>query len=812
MKNYILVILLVFAFSCANVEREKGFDISENIDHLTIYIDKNADYLTRWAAEELSEDIEALTGKKLSVEPVSRYSESNHGIYIGAVENELIQSVPNAKLDQLSDEWESHLIRASEQSLFIVGSDVRGTAYGVFALSRELGVSPWKWWADVVPQKRDELIVPASIMDEIHGPSVKFRGIFINDEDWGLQPWAAKTFEPEVGDLGPKSYEKVFQLLLRLKANTIWPAMHPSTKAFFTIPGNREMAEKYQIVVGTSHAEPMLRNNVDEWNKKEMGEYNYFTNKETVSNYWQERVNEAVDGSYIFTMGMRGIHDSGMQGNFSKEEKTKMLEQIIADQRQMLAETIGKDIEVIPQAFIPYKEVLDLYNNGLKLPDDITLMWTDDNYGYIRRMSDEQEQQRSGGGGVYYHLSYWGRPHDYLWLSSTQPGLVWFEMTRAYQNGANKIWIANVGDIKPAEYNIQFFMDLAWDVEHTSADMIIEHSKEWHTRIFGETIGEDLAAVMQEYYRLAFLRKPEFMGWSQTEPTTKTRLSEFSDEEADRRIEAYYELWRKVDHLKDNVSDENLDAYFQLIEYPVKAAASMNFKFLYAQKAALSSDSAEAEEYQKLTVKSYNKIIDLTAIYNHEIAEGKWNEIMTMNPRNLPVYQLPNFESDLKKEGTESTPIFIQANSLINSIGISGYEWKNIEGLGYSDAAVTLFPFKNREFTEEAPYLEYQFDIEELGKYELEVRCLPTHSNEYNQQTWVSANGQISDTVNLNTRGRSEQWKINVLRNAAIARFPIQIDKVGKQKIRIYINQSGIVLDQLAIKKERTSSFYEIPR
>ena len=269
----------------------------------------------------------------------------------------------------------------------------------MFALSARMGVSPWYWWADVAPVRQKTISIKIEDYTS-RSPSVKYRGIFLNDEDWGLQPWAAKTFEPETGDIGPKTYAKIFELLLRLKANTIWPAMHPSTKAFYTIPGNKEVAAEYQIFVGTSHAEPMLRNNVGEWDKKKFGDYDYSTNRNVVKNYWQERIEElGPDDKYIVTLGMRGIHDSGMQGNYTKEEKVAMLETIISDQRKMLENVLKKDVKSIPQAFVPYKEVLEIYSDGARIPADVTLVWPDDNHGYIRQLSNAEERKRSGGAG-----------------------------------------------------------------------------------------------------------------------------------------------------------------------------------------------------------------------------------------------------------------------------------------------------------------------------------------------------------------------------------------------------------------------------
>ena len=336
--------------------------------------------------------------------------------------------------------------------IVVEGHNARGAAYGLLELSRMAGVSPWVWWGDVVPEKKSRLELPSDFFME-HTPSVAYRGIFINDEDWSLRNWAWKHYENNggFGRMGPKTYKAIFQLMLRLRANTIWPGMHTGTPGFFTIPGNKEMADSCGILIGTSHCEPLLRNNVAEWDHNQRGQYNYITNREQVQQYWIERLKEVKGSEEFFTIGMRGIHDGSMEGVKTKKEKLEGLQQVIDDQRELIKKYYSKDVEKVPQVFIPYKEVLEILESGLKVPDDVTLMWCDDNYGYMTRLSDAEQQKRSGGGGVYYHLSYWGRPHDYLWLTTTQPGLIYSEMKAAYDHNCKKLWIVNVhGELEPA--------------------------------------------------------------------------------------------------------------------------------------------------------------------------------------------------------------------------------------------------------------------------------------------------------------------------------------------------------------------------
>lgn len=774
------------------------FLIADKNQTATIYIDKNTDALILWAVNDLADDLKEITGKRPEIIPTNSFSKN--GIYIGEASSNLFQSQNNRK--EVANQWEKFSIQKEKDNLVVIGSDVRGTVYGIFEIAERLGISPWKWWADVHSLKKEKLALELPRKGIISGPSVQYRGIFLNDEDWALQPWAAKTFEPQTGDIGPKTYEKIFQLLLRLKANTIWPAMHPSTNGFFTLAGNKEMAQKYHIVIGSSHAEPMLRNNVDEWKPKIHGDYNYFTNKIQVDKYWQDRLDElkSAQNETIMTLGMRGVHDSKMEGAKDLAASIEMVEKIIVNQREMLSNTFKKPLSAIPQAFVPYKEVLELYDNGLKVPDNITLVWPDDNYGYIRRLSNVEEQKRAGGSGVYYHISYWGRPHDYLWLSTTQPGLIWYEMNKAYENGAKKMWIVNVGDIKPAEYDTELFLDLAWNINSIKSDGLKEYSKDWASREFSPKVSSEVSAVFEEYYRLAFLRKPEYMGWSQTEPTTPVKLSDFSEEEIWNRIKAYDSLIEKVDKLSDLIPAERKDAWFQLVVYPVKGAAYMNHKFLYWNLEATTSDENKKEKYQVLASEAYQRIEELTDYYNTKLSNGKWNHMMSMHPRDLPVFDAVK-KNTFSKESSKlnSNRIIILANQFISKKEAKEYQWKTINGLGYSNNAVTLFPLKQQHFKTEKPFVLYEFEIENEGDYEIEVHLLPTHSNNFDHEIGVQIDGKVIQFFKINTKDRDNTWKENVLRNSAIVKVPAASLQKGKHTIKIEVNQTGIVLDYIAV-------------
>ncbi len=629
-----------------------------------IFYDQNDFKVVEIAVNHLAEDITKVTGVRPAL-----YTDTgqikNRVVIAGTIgKNRLIdQLIREGKINAagIADRWETYALAVIEKpfanidsALVIFGSDRRGTAYGIFELSRQIGVSAWYWWADVPIEKKKNLVIKKGFYSD-GPPSVKYRGIFINDEDWGLHTWAKNTYAPADEGIGPKTYKKVFELLLRLKANHIWPAMHGCTKAFNAYEENKKVADDYAIVMGSSHCEQMLRNNVYEWERWEprdgnsRGEWDWCKNSEQIAAYWEERVKTNAGYENIYTMGMRGIHDSGMPcSGISKRQKArKMQDEVLPAQRRMLAKWVNPDISKVPQIFCPYKEVLELYEMDMNVPEDITLVWPDDNHGYIRRLSNSKERSRSGASGVYYHTSYWGSPHDFLWLCSTPPALIWEEMKKAYDYGADRVWILNIGDIKPAEIGIEFFMQMGWDIDRWNEKNLDEFLVEWAESIFGAEFKRDIAQIMYEYYRLAQARKPEHMGWSTLYPSTKTKEPEFSPihfgDESGQRIEQYQQIEKKAKNILEKLPEPYKDAFYQLVYYPVRGASLMNQKYLYAQKSRLYANQGRvsANDYASQAQRAHDAIIEETRVYNNDIADGKWKDMMTWNPRELAVFEKP---------------------------------------------------------------------------------------------------------------------------------------------------------------------------
>ena len=663
-------------------------------------------------------------------------------------------------------------IRVRKGRIEIVGHNARGTAYGLLELSRMAGVSPWVWWGDVVPERKGRLTMDEGFVME-HVPSVEYRGVFINDEDWSTRPWSEKTFEPGMkGRIGKETYRQIFKLLLRLRANAIWPAMHEGTVAFFHVDGAKEVADSCGIVIGTSHCEPLLRNNVGEWNVEERGRFNYKTNRQAVQDYWKERLEEVkMSSNNMFTIGMRGIHDSSMEGYGTEDEKFEGLQEVIDDQQSLLGEHIG-DPSRLMQVFVPYKEVLQLYEKGLKVPDYVTLMWCDDNYGYMTRFSSPSEQERKGGAGVYYHLSYWGRPHDYLWLTTTQPGLIYNEMREAYEHNVRKLWIANVHDVKVAGYDLELFLDMAWDMSSVSASTLRQHYGAWLCRQFGEEAGERLLPVMMEYWRLCGERRPEFMGWTQVELDKKKYNRGLSDvekvgftaDEAAARLASFDSIKATVEGCRKMVRPELYDAYFAAIEYPTFAAVAMNRKIL-----------SEGEESRR----AYREIQDLTARYN-QMNGGKWKGLMDAAPRKLPVFE------DVSATLTESKPTIVLCRDA-SAFDTATDGATPVQMLGHSMNAVAL-PKDGR--------LTYTFMVEKGQRYRIVTEMIPTQAVDSGDIRYsVSIDDQTPVVYSLKEPFRSEEWKQNVLRGQAIRFLDVDLS-AGTHILTIGAMDEHIVVDR----------------
>lgn len=809
MRKSIVITLLLAVAGVAQAADYVWYDGSRNVEYTIV---GEASPVVKIASEMFSDDILQVTGRK----PVCSSKGSSIRIVQldkaggRTVKSLARQGVPTAELARKKDAF----YLSVNNGITIVGSNGRGTAYGLLELSRMAGVSPWIWWGDVKPVRRERLAIEEGFTT-MQSPSVEYRGVFINDEDFTLRPWSNTLFEKSAdkGQIGPRTNRKIFELLLRLRANTIWPAMHTGSTAFFKIKGNKEMADSCGIVVGTSHCEPLLRNNVDEWKVSERGNFNYITNKEAVQAYWAERLKEVSgSGDYYYTIGMRGIHDGHMEGVKTMKEKTAALQQVIIDQRELLRRYIGSDVTKIPQVFVPYKEVLQIMENGLDVPDDITLMWCDDNYGYMTRLSDSVQQQRKGGAGVYYHLSYWGQPHDYMWLQTEQPGLIYNEMREAYDHNARKLWIVNVHEPKVAAYGLELFLDMAWNINSVTPATIERHMQNWYAMQFGEKAGAQLLPVMKEYYRLCAIRRPEFMGWCQTELDKKkyTRgwspiadtdfsMTEFGGE-MDRYMEDYESLKQRVAEIEHTVRPELRDAYYAAVKYPVYAAAAMAVKHLEAQKARRTGSKEAAAR----SMKAHEEIKRLTDYYNNTMSGGRWKGMMNMSPRNLYVFGTPVLSDSLPKVDVDTvkadTAEYVARNA--SDYTSATMDTHAVQMLGHSMNAISL---------PKGGTLAYDFTVESEGDAMLYTGVVPTQPNDKGDLRYsVCIDGAEPVVISLKEKFRSNVWKENVLRCQALKKTPVKLAK-GRHRLEIKALDNHILIDQWMIDFSTNRRFYMIP-
>lgn len=706
-------------------------------------------------------------------------------IIVGTVGKSPLLKAVSADVSALAGKKQAFLLQVlPDGKLLVAGSDSHGTAYGIMELSRLIGVSPWEWWADVTPEKKTSFVLSAEYQT-LQSPSVEYRGIFINDEDWGLMPWSSQTYEPSdiKGHIGPKTNARIFELLLRLRANTYWPAMHECTLPFFLTEGNRKVAEEYGIFIGSSHCEPMVCSAAGEWRRRGQGDYDYVNNSASVYKFWEDRVKEVAQQGNIYTLGMRGVHDGQMQGAKTVAEQKAVLERVLKDQRGLLQKYVNKDVTAIPQAFIPYKEVLDIYNAGLQVPDDVTLIWCDDNYGYIRHFPTAEERARKGGNGIYYHVSYWGRPHDYLWLGTFSPYLLHQQMKLAYDRGIQKMWVLNVGDIKPAEYQIELFLDMAWNIDEVNEIGVTAHLKSWLGREFGSNCAEELLPAMEAHYQLSYIRKPEFMGNTREEerdPKYKViKDLPWSEQTISERLRSYTVLSDVVERMESNIPTDRQDAYFQLVKYPVQATAQMNRKILTAQLARHSKADWKQSDA------AFDSIASLTQQYN-SLQNGKWNRMMDFQPRKLPVFKRVEHTTATEPMVTDRK-IFCKWNAMECTYG----KPVPYEGLGYERKAAGI---------RKGSSLTFAFDDYGKDSVEVEIRLLPSHPLDEKQLRFaISVDEAVPQTVSYETKGRSEEWKENVLRNQAIRKVTLPINKQASHKLVITALDEGVVLDQVII-------------
>ncbi|MEN6588262.1 MAG: glycosyl hydrolase 115 family protein [Proteiniphilum sp.] len=806
----IFVLLVEFVFSQPEtiIDFQKNADVFplvEKTKSVPFLIDTLEDKGVLRAIRNLQSDVEKVTG----ITPeIIHQAAAPKILIIGSIENSrwIRQLIKNGKRDgsDLRGKREKYIITTVQnplpgvkEALVIAGSDIRGTIYGIYELSEQIGVSPWYWWADVPARKRESICIKRGTYTDGE-PAVKYRGIFLNDEAPALSGWAHQTF----GGFNHKFYEKVFELILRLKGNFIWPAMWGS--AFYDDdPMNGSLAGEMGIVVGTSHHEPMGRAH-DEWRRYGSGAWNYQTNAPALREFWHEGIERMKEQETIVTVGMRGDGDEPM----SEESNIALLEEIVTDQRRIISEVTGKKAVQTPQVWALYKEVQDYYDKGMRVPDDVTLLLCDDNWGNVRKLPLPDEPKRKGGYGMYYHFDYVGGPRNYKWINVTQVQRMWEQMNLTYSHGVDRIWVVNVGDLKPMEYPISFFLDMAWNPNEFSASNLLKHTERWCVQQFGEKYAKESARLINLYTQYNRRVTPELLN------DTIYSLANYN--EFERVVNDYRDLVIDAMRLHYLMPAAYKDAFDQLVLFPINASSNL-YEMYYAvakNKDFADKNDLQANYWADKAKECFGRDSLLTHHYNNVIAGGKWAHMMDQVRIGYTSWQQPEKsvmpevtyvnEPDgqkpkrlIEKEGY----ISIEAENFSRSQGTDAIHWEVIPGLGKTVSGITTFPQNVYPAAGEHIYLEYDIETASAGQLELHILLSPTLNFNQNRglRYTVSFDGGEETIVNFNREydvRQMEQWQASSI-NETITTHTIK--EPGKHTLRFRVLDPGIVLQKILI-------------
>jgi hypothetical protein len=784
-----------------------------------IFVDPNANDAVVRAANDLAEDFKRVTDHQPEIGNQISPGQKDY-VIIGTLGQSAVidQLVAQGKLDAngVSGQWESYVLQIVtnplpniDRALVIAGSDRRGTIYGIYQLSEMIGVSPWYWWADMPVRKRKMLALDGDFFQQ-GPPGVKYRGIFINDEDWGFQPWAAKTFDPQFGNVGPKTYAKVFELMLRLRLNYLWPAMHKCSTSFGSVPENAALADKFGIIIGSSHCEPMLYNNLS-WDQRTQGRWNYALNRDAIQDIWKKTAQARGQYEAVWTLGIRGIHDAPMERPpDDMAGKIRLMSEIFRDQRALLAQYVTNQWGPVAQCFIPYKEVLPIYDAGLKVPEDVTLVWVDDNFGYIRRLSNPAERQRPGGAGVYWHLSYYGPPHSYTWINTTAPALMWEELHKAWENDARQLWIVNVGDIKPAEIGIDYFSRLTWNPEGFDLGGQKSFLNDFTANNFGEEFAPPLTDLLMEFYRLGTVRKPELMDRAWAMSLTPERAAQLERD--------YMDLLNREKSILVQLPSSARDAYVETIGFPARVLGDAGLIFL-ADRQIQASNNVPAHEREIMRLR--NDLEEQVKNYNTQIAGGKWNHIMsglttgkTLKAWNSQVRWPWGEPATAKKSAVQlSTGAgWRDAATADRQTSAGSARWVSIPGLGTSGRAMALEPATLdsawKENDTQAPTLEFDFktDSNEAPVANAFVKFLPTFRIYDGMKLRVAVSMDDGAPILVEVPGSSGAENENgAVRSSAVQNnytevpIPMPSLNAGQHTLKIRAVDPGVVIDAVSL-------------
>lgn len=768
-----------------------------------IIVDEAEDKGVLRAVANLQSDAERVTG----VKPESGHASSSNRVFIiGSIDNStwIQQLVKAGKLnaEDLQGKCEKYILTTVkkpldgvDEAVVIAGSDKRGTIYGIYELSAQMGVSPWYYWADVPVRKQDVVSIKEGIYTDGE-PAVKYRGIFLNDEWPCLGGWANMTF----GGFNSKFYEKLFELVLRLKGNFLWPAMWNS--AFYDDdPLNGPLANEMGIIMGTSHHEPMGLAQQD-WKRRGTGEWNYKTNGKVLRDFWQSGMERCKDWESVITVGMRGDGDEAM----SEGTNISLLQNVVKDQRKIIEKVTGKKAKETPQVWALYKEVQDYYDKGMRVPDDVTLLLCDDNWGNVRRLPSLDAKPRKGGYGMYYHFDYVGAPRNSKWINITQIQRTWEQMNLTYEHGVRELWVVNVGDFKPMEYPITFFLDMAWNPSRFNENNLLQHTERFCAQQFGERYAKEAARLIDTYTKYNRRMTPESLNDKTYSLDNYNEWQRVKDDYTALSLDALrlYYLMPKT----------HRDAFDQLVLFPIQACANL-YEMYYAvamNRSLAAKNDVEANRWADKVRNCFERDSVLTYHYNHIISGGKWNHLMDQTHIGYHSWQEPKHNimpdvamvsephdvscSRIFKE--EDGYISMEAEHYTRAVDGASAHWITIPNLGRTLSAVTTSPCI--AVPDQTMYLEYDFETPKSGEITVYARFSATlNFNNYKGLRYaVCLDGGEERIVNINGEYKGElgKWQAE---HTITTQTTHRIDEKDRHTLRIRPLEPALVLQKVMI-------------
>ncbi len=800
-----------------------GFALIRNGKPATVYVGTAASKPVQRVAEDFATDLERVSGVRPAV--VHDLKDVTGAVVVIAETGHSPLPVDDSAVAGKWEAYQQSVVDTGHgKALVILGADARGAIYGAYDISAKMGVSPWYWWADVPVTKKTDLYVTAG--SRIDAPKVKYRGFFINDEEPSFGGWAREKF----GGINHELYGHVFELELRLKGNYLWPAMWG--KAFWDDdPLNPQTAADYGIIMGTSHHEPMTRAQ-DEWHRHQEGgvtggKWDYTTNAANLRSFWRGGIERMKAGNFenVVTVGMRGDGDEPM----SEGTATHLLENIVADQRKIITDVTGEPADRTPQVWALYKEVQDYYDHGMTVPDDVTLLFSDDNWGQIRRLPSLSAPKRAGGYGIYYHFDYVGGPRSYKWINTNQIEKTWQQMDLAYESGADRLWIVNVGDIKPMEFPLSFFMDMAWNPEEMTPEALADYPAKWAGQQFGQEHAAEIGEILTRYSQYNARKKPELLDF--------TSFSLDSYNEWPRIAAHFEELNVKMQLAGQVMSNEQKPAFFELVAHPV--GAIWNLDSLYYGVALnrhyagfgdrRANDLAEGVRF------AFEEDQHIRDLY-HRIANGKWDHMMDQShigytgwqqpdadvmpvvmtvakdaPRkpeaNLPV-QSQGFPLDWNYQwypgqifGDTDGYIAIEAEHYSRKVDGRNAHWQVIANLGRTLSSVVSLPQTAAPTTDNSVRLEYDIETTKTADATLNLYLAPTLDTQGKGGLCIAVS--IDDlpvqTLTFDLKPDTPEWNQAVKDNILILKAPFNGLKAGKHTIKVFRIDGNVVLERLVL-------------